>query len=217
VTIRRRLAAAGAAAASAALIALTAPAAGAATPQCGSGCAALYNLIYGNSKVIGAADASGTRAFQGEFAFLTTASSSNQAEDWALEDEGTVSDFYAASLVSAGLNLHYGNDEVYEYEYVPYGVGSGLCLGVPGHASNGTVVSLQPCGESAQTLWVYDAADQYQRQVPFISGLDTNFAYPEVLTADSAGVNLSVHELTGGNGVIDDGQYWSSEFGVLGS
>lgn len=211
---RRRLAAVGAAAAIAALTAIAAPAAQAATPQCGSGCAALYNLIYGNADVIGAAN---TIAYQGEFAFLMSASSSNQTEDWVLEDEGTVAEFYEAGLVSAGLDVHYANDQVYEYEYAPYGAESGLCLGVPGHASNGTVVSLQPCGESAQTLWISDTADQYQRQIPLISGLDENFAYPEVLTANSTGVNLTVNELTGGDGVIDEGQYWAVEYGVLGS
>jgi hypothetical protein len=217
VTIRIKFAAAGAAAAIAALTAVTAPAARAATPQCGSDCAALYNLIYGNSEVIGAADANGTNAYQGEFAFLMPASSTNQAEDWVLEPEGTVADFFYAGYVSAGLNLHYGNDEAYEYDYVPDGVFSGLCLGVPGQASNGTVVSLQPCGETAQTLWIADTADQYERQIPLISGLDTNFAYPDVLTADSTGVNIDVNELTGGDGVIDDGQYWGTEYGVLGS
>lgn len=193
-----------------------APTARAATPQCGAGCAALYNLVYGNTDVIGAADAVGTNGFQGEFAFLMAASGSNQAEDWTIDLEGTVTEFYDAGLLSAVVNTHYGNDQVYEYQYTPDGSASGLCLGVPGQASDGTVVSLQPCGTSGETLWIYDAADQYQRQVPLINGLDTDFTYPEVLTADSTSVGLHVHELTGGDGVIDLGQYWATQFGVLG-
>lgn len=120
-----------------------------------------------------------------------------------------------SGLMSAGLNAHYGSDEADEYQYTPDGVLTGLCLGVPGQASNGTVVSLQPCGESAETLWIADTADQQQRMIPLINGLDTNFTFPDVLTADSTGVSLKVSELTGGDGVIDDGQYWATEFGAL--
>ena len=48
-----------------------------------------------------------------------------------------VADFYAAKLVSAAVALHYGglaagfpNDPAFENEYAPFGVESGLCLGV---------------------------------------------------------------------------------------
>ncbi len=215
MTIAGKLFAAGVAAAVAGWVAIAAPAAQAATPQCGTGCAALYNLIYGPSDVIAVAGASGTQANTGQPVALLPASGSNQGEDWVVLDEGTVSDFYAAGLVSAGLNLHYGNDEVYEYDYVPYAVDSGLCLGVAGIAGNGAPVSLQPCGESAHTLWVADVADQYRRQIPLVNGSDTNFSYPYVLTADTTGITMSTRMLTGGNGVIDNGQYWSTEYGVL--
>jgi hypothetical protein len=211
----RTAAAAGAAAALAASLAFAAPAAQAATPQCGTGCASLYNLIYGTSVVMAVAGAQGTNANTGQPVALLPASGSNQGEDWALFAEGTVSDFYAAGIVSAQLNFHYANDEVYEYDYVPYGVDSGLCLGVAGTAGNGAPVSLQPCGVDAQTLWVADTADQYRRQIPLINGTDNNFSYPYVLTANSTGITMSTHMLTGGNGVIDQGQYWSTIYGVL--
>jgi len=51
--------------------------------------------------------------------------------------------------------------------------------------------------------------------VPLINGTDTNFSYPTVLTANTTGVKVTTSELTGGDGVIEDGQYWSSEYGVL--
>ena len=215
MTSTRRVAAAGAAVALAGWAALAAPAAHAATTQCGDDCASLYNLIYGSSDVIAVAGASGTSSHTGQPVALLAASGSNQGEDWVLEDEGTVSDFYAAGYVSAAMNLHYGGDEVYEYDYAPYGVYTGECLGVAGIAGNGAPVSLQPCGVSAKTLWAADVADQYQRQVPLINGSDTNFSYPYVLTADTTGITMTTHMLTGGNGVIDDGQYWATEYGVL--
>jgi hypothetical protein len=215
LTVKRKTFAAATAIAVAGLAAITAPSAGAVTPSCGPNCVALYNLIYGTADVIGVNNATGTSAEPGQFTFLMPASGGNQAEDWVLSAQDTVNDFYLAGLMSADLNTHYGNDEAYEYEYAPDGVLSGYCLGVPGQASDGTVVSLQPCGQTAQTVWIFDTADQYKRQIPLINGLDTNFSYPEVLTADSTTDQLHVSMLTGGDGVIDNGQYWATEFGVL--
>jgi hypothetical protein len=215
MTSSRRAAAAGAALVLAGWTALAAGVAHATTVQCGDECAALYNLIYGPADVIAVAGASGTGAHTGQPVALLAVGSTNQGEDWVLEDEGTVSDFYVAGYVSAAMNLHYGGDEVYEYDYAPDGVYTGYCLGVAGIAGNGAPVSLRPCGVNASTLWAADTADQYQRQVPLINGTDTDFSYPYVLTADTTGITMSTHMLTGGNGVIDDGQYWGTEFGAL--
>jgi hypothetical protein len=192
-----------------------APAAHAATTQCGANCEALYNLTFGTADVVAVVGASGTSAHTGQAVDLSAASGSNQGEDWVLEDEGTVADFYAAGYLSAAFNLHYGGDEVYEYDYIPRGTYTGECLGVAGTAGNTTPVSLQPCGVNAKTLWATDTADQYERQLPLINGTDNNFSFPYVLTGDKTGTALSTHMLTGGNGVIDSGQYWGTEFGVL--
>ena len=108
---------------------------------------------------------------------------------------GLVSDFYSAGLVSAALNLHYGNGEgqtsttgdleAYEIQYAPYGVDSGLCVGTATTAAAGTKVSLQPCGVSSKTVWVQDwdnPAGAHLNYVPLIAGSDTNFSQPFVLT-----------------------------------
>jgi hypothetical protein len=190
-------------------------AAPAATPACGSSCISLYNLDFSTSDVLAVIGASGTSAHTGQFINLQSASASNQGEDWIVDDELPVSEFYYAGFLSAAINTHYGSDTAYEFQYAPDGVESGLCMGTPGPANNGEIVSLQPCGESGDTLWIYDAADQYERMVPLINGTDTNFSYPTVLTANTTGVKVTTGELTGGDGVIEDGQYWSSEYGVL--
>ena len=79
-----------------------------------------------------------------------------------------MSDFFAAGLVSASTELHYGggstqangaktaDDPAFEIEYAPYGVASGLCVGVGGTAAQGGKVSLQPCGVSSKTVWIAD-------------------------------------------------------------
>ena len=100
------------------------------------------------------------------------------ALDWTAASQGTVADFYAAGLVSSALALHYGciptplaghnfpdcygqnteavNDWALEIEYAPYGVDSGLCMGLATTAITGEGVTLQPCGVSSRTVWVVD-------------------------------------------------------------
>ncbi len=93
------------------------------------------------------------------------------AEDWTVAFQGTVADFFAAGLVSAAVNLHYGggaagfpNDPAFENEYAPFGVDSGLCLGVAATAFNDEGVTLQPCGVSAKTVWILDSCDSLQHR-----------------------------------------------------
>ena len=89
------------------------------------------------------------------------------AEDYTFSYQGLVSDFFAAGLVSAAVNLHYGNgsatagvdDAAFEIQYSPYGVDSGLCMGVAATAVAGEKVTLQPCGVSAKTVWIVDSQD----------------------------------------------------------
>ena len=78
--------------------------------------------------------------------------------------------------MSSAVELHYGaglglperpdcrgngfpDDPAFELEYTPFGVGSGLCVGVASTAAQGTKVSLQPCGASSKTVWIVDTLD----------------------------------------------------------
>jgi hypothetical protein len=190
--------------------ALAAAPAGAATTQCGSQCTSFYPLSTGTSDVMAVEHASGTNATTGQAVSIAAASSTNQAEDWYLNDEGTVSDFYAAGLISAGMNLHWGNDQVYELDYYPDGVYTGECAGTT--ASNGSgAVTLQPCGVSASTLWAADTADANGRALPLINGKDNNFSNPYSLTASSVSAQLSSSQLLG----VTSSQEWGTIFGVL--
>ena len=124
--------------------------------------------------------------------------------------QGTVTDFFAAGLVSSALALHYGciagvnfpncpfnvtsaagrdlDYLAFENQYAPFGVDSGLCLGVAATAFNDEGVTLQPCGVSSKTVWVLDTLDQQfttawaHGYIPLINGSDTNFSQPFVLT-----------------------------------
>src|SRR6202008_3073147 len=165
------------------------------------------------------------------------------AEDFTVAFQGTVNDFFKAGLVSAAVNLHYGggaagfpNDFAFENEYAPFGVDSGLCLGVAATAFNDEGVTLQPCGVSSKTVWVLDTLDQQfthawaHGYIPLINGSDTNFSHPFVLTypnqsfpTDRPRPQLVVTNLTGfsfhpgnffGPGATSD-QLWGATFGEL--
>ena len=189
--------------------------ASAATAVCGSVCTSFYPLSYGTNDVLAVENPSGTSASTGQAVTIAAASSDNQGEDWVLEDEGTVADFYAAGLMSAEMNLHWSSDEVYEIDYAPDLTWTGLCLGTSSSGGSGAV-SLQPCGETAATLWVADTADASGRALPLINGNNDNFAYPYSLTASSPGAQLSSSELVpSSTTTVNPDQEWGTIYGEL--
>jgi hypothetical protein len=152
--------------------------AGASTPSCGGSCVTGFGQEYGPAFVL---DVLRQGEKVGQPIILFRTSNSDPAEDFTYADEGTVATFYADSLVSAGLDQKYATDTAYEAEYSPYGVDSGLCVGVGSTAGNGTPVALEPCGASSKTVWVVDEADGSDGYYPVINGSDTSFSNPYVL------------------------------------
>ena len=124
----------------------------------------------------------------------------------------------------------------FENEYAPFGVDSGLCLGVAATAFSDEGVTLQPCGVSSKTVWILDTLDQQftdawaHGYIPLINGSNTNFSQPFVLTypnesfpTDKPRPQLVVTNLTGfsfhvgnlfGTGA-DGNQLWGATFGEL--
>jgi hypothetical protein len=124
----------------------------------------------------------------------------------------------------------------FENQYSPFGVESGLCLGLAATASSDEGVTLQPCGVSSKTVWILDTLDQQftdawaHGYIPLINGSNTNFSQPFVLTYPNDGYptdkprpQLVVENLTGfsfhvgnlfGTGA-DDNQLWGATFGEL--
>lgn len=237
---------------------LSAGAAHAATPSCGpgnpitGGCVDIFSRTFGTHRDPGfIADVFRQGAKVGNPIILWRPSNTDPAEDFVQELNGPTSDFYAAGLVSSTVALHYGcvagvnfpkclpnstDDPAYEIEYAPYGVDSGLCIGVAATAFSGEKVTLQPCGISAKTIWIADLNGSpstiTQGYVPVINGSDTNFSHPYVLTYPGSGYptdrprpGLFVTNLTGfsqgnvplGNpiGNVDDTQLWGADFGIV--
>ena len=186
----------------------------AATPSCGNTCVDVFSRDFGthaNPNFVIDIFRQGSKPGQPIILFKT--SNSDPAEDIDAEFDGTASNFYAATLLSPAVALHYGcvpggpnipgpggqiacgptgvDDPAFEAEYAPFGVDSGQCLGVAVTAYQGEGVTLQPCGVSARTVWILDLNDSPSTithgYIPLINGSDNNFSHPFVLTYPSNG------------------------------
>jgi hypothetical protein len=223
--------------------------AAAATPSCGHDCIDLFSREFGTHEHPNyVLDVLRQGAKVGQPVILFRTSNSDPAEDFTVSFQGLTSEFYAAGMVSSAVALHYGcfngefggnsctvgvDDPAFEQEYAPYGVDSGLCVGVAATATQNEGVSLQPCGVSSKTVWILDLNDSPQTlrhdYVPLINGSDTNFSHPFVLTYPKNGFptdrprpQLLVQNLTGFShgfgspiGSVQDNQLWGADFGVL--
>jgi hypothetical protein len=223
---------------------LGAGSAAAATPSCGGSCINLFSHQFGSFRSPNfTVDVLKQGEKVGQPIILFRQANYDPALDWTVAFQGLVSDFLTAGLVSPSVALHYGglgtgsvNDPAFENEYAPFGVDSGLCMGLASTAVAGEGVTLQPCGVSSKTVWILDTYDQYsfvdalRNGVPLINGSDTNFSQPFVLTypdnaypTDKPRPQLIVTNLTGfsqGPGgpevnTVNSGQLWGATFGVL--
>jgi hypothetical protein len=228
--------------------------ASAATPSAGNNAIDIFSRAFGTHKTPGfVVDVLRQGAKVGQPIILFRTSNTDPAEDFVPSIQGTTADFYAAGLVSSAVALHYGciagsnfpncvggtkkfpntDDPAIELEYSPFGVDSGLCVGVAATAVQGEGVTLQPCGVSSKTVWIVDVNDSpatlRHGYVPLINGSDTNFSHPFVLSYPANGFptdkprpQLQTKNLTGfSNGIgtpiasVDDTQLWGADFGVL--
>ncbi len=225
--------------------ALTAGPAAAGTPSCGPSCINTFNKDFPPAGLTGG-PASPIDVFRqsqkvGQPIILFRSSNSDPALDWTIAFQGLVSDFFAAGLVSSAVNLHFGGGAVgfpdlaaFEIEYAPFGVNSGLCMGVAATAFQHEGVTLQPCGVSAKTVWIVDTVNNIHALpgVPLVNGSDTNFSHPFVLTypaganpTDKPRVQVQVTNLTGFAqpgppflpiiSTISSSQLWLLTLGVL--
>jgi len=220
---------------------LTAGSAAAATPSCGNSCINVFSHQFGTHRSPNfTVDVLKQGERVGQPIILFRTANFDPALDFTVAFQGTVADFFKAGLVSAAVFLHYGggaagfpNDFAFENEYAPFGVNSGLCVGVAATAFQGEGVTLQPCGVSARTVWIVDTFDSpatlFNGYVPLINGSNTNFSHPFVLTypnnsfpTDNPRPQLTVTNITGSSngpgpilGTVNVNQLWGARFGIL--
>ena len=207
--------------------------ANAATPSCGHRCINLFSKKFSDvltTKPPFVLDVFRQGANINQPIIMFQSSNADPAEDFTVSLQGTVAAFAAAGLLPSGaLTLHYAKDLAWEFQYSPNGVNSGLCIGIASAPINNAPVSLQPCGVSAKTVWITDAANAAPGGVftfpfaPLINGAGTNFSNPFVLTYppnanpnDKPRAQLVMQNLhTFSRGQVFDNQEWSGFFGVL--
>jgi hypothetical protein len=223
----------------------TATAAKAETPSCGAFnffCVDLFSKQFGTHKDPGFLQdvyRQGNRV--GQQIILFRVSSSDPAEDFTTDDlvnpqsgflPYTVAQLQAISggtLFTNSTANQYANSFVVENEYAPFGVNSGLCVGIAATPFNGEGVTLQPCGVTARTLWIINSSNPIFSYIhgytSLINGANTNFSHPYVLTYPANGYptdlprpQLTVREIqtfSQGFPFVVTQQLWGADFGTV--
>ena len=153
----------------------------AATPPCGPHCIQIFNAKFGTNANPNFVET----VFQGvgkvgQPTIVAPPSSSDAAGDLIVPRAGTVSDFFAAGLVSAAVNQHYGSETAVQIEYAPLGMPTGLCSALATTAYQDEGLTLQPCSTPATTVWIVDTADSPAAlpYFPIVNGSTTDFTHP---------------------------------------
>jgi hypothetical protein len=154
----------------------------AATPACGSQCGSVFSRelgSYGQPNVV--EDVLDGVAKVGQPVILKHASGSDPSED-LIPHRGLVSDFYAAGMVSSAVNDHYGTLLAVQQEYAPFGIGTGLCVGLARVAYQNEGLTLQPCTVPGVTVFIIDTPDspttKADHYFPIVNGSTTIFRRP---------------------------------------
>lgn len=201
------------------LSAVGTPSASAATPQCGPHCVQIFSAKFGTP----AHPRFVETVFRGIAAAgvptgLRPVSSNDPAGDVIVSRAGLVSDFYAAGMVSAAVNKHYGNLHAVQIEYAPRGTATGLCAALATTAYQNEGLSLEGCSTPGTTVFVIDTADSpatAPTYFPIVNGSTTDFAHPLAMTIDGNPAHerflpIRVRHLIGNPGNVPENQLWGS-------
>lgn len=188
------------------------------TVACGSACMNLFSARLGSNTTLNAyvAGDTGAGGHVGVKVNLHLAGNYRPNGDFIPTEIGQVYEFCGVYFNPVSYPcLNYPHYDVFEVQFTPNGYGmSNLCAGVRTPSYAGENVTLQPCGQSAATLWIADKHHAYtpsgtpvngtdcrnpvpqaslpvaagQRDVmycPWINGSDPSFSHPLTLTLDT--------------------------------
>ena len=154
----------------------------AATPACGAQCGSVFSRelgTYAQPNVV--EDVLDGLANVGQPVILKQASGSDPSED-IIPHRELVSTFYAAGMVSAAVNDHYGGLLAVQQEYAPFGIGTGLCVGLPSVAYQNEGLTLRPCNVPGVTVFIVDTRDSPTTAAagyfPIVNASTTDFSRP---------------------------------------
>ena len=191
--------------------------ANAATPSCGDSCINIFLHEFGTHRHPNfVLDVWRQTARVGQPIILFKTSNSDKAEDFTVSNQGTVADFFAAGLVSAAVNQHYGSEMAVQIEFAPSGKATGLCSALATTAFQNEGLALQPCGIPGTTVWIIDTADSPATAgFPIVNGSTTDFAHPfaMIIHGDPAHkqfTQIKVQRLRGNPDNVRISQLWGA-------
>jgi len=205
-------------------------AASAATSACGPPCISVFSSELGTYAHPNFVEAvlGGGGADVGQPVGLKRASGSDPSQDIlprAPREEAKVADFYAAGLVSADANSHYGSLAAVQQEYAPLGIRSGLCVGLASVAYQNQGLTLQPCSVPGTTVWVIHPtlAPTTPGYFPIINASTTDFSRPfamhlprnEVASGKPLQMQVRRLQFLTGEKTLPARQLWGAVFGEL--
>lgn len=207
-----------------------------ATAACANSCSNLFSEQLGRHTIqwafIPGSNGLAITAKAGDRVILKLGSDSATNADFVLSEDDTLGDACPAvnqtqpALLSynsyACIQMREGNFDadfpVIESNWAADGNASGLCPGVAVAHVAGEAITLQPCGVSANTLFILDENDVHviggTVYAPAILGSDSNTSQPLVLTLSTGSKNpgnqLSVQRLLLlSHGFVPNDQEWS--------
>ena len=140
-------------------------------------------------------------------------------------EDATVSDFYAAGMVSAEANRHYGSLPAVQQRYAPFGKMTDLCVGLASVAHQNQGLTLQPCDAPGTTVWVVHSAlaPATSPYFPIINASTTEFRRPFAMhlprneVASGRPLQMQVRRLQfrTREKTLPARQLWGAKFGVL--
>ena len=191
----------------------------AATPQCGPHCIQVFSAKFITN---GSPDFVET-VFQGvgtvgQPTIVAPPSSTDPAGDLIVPRAGPVSAFFAAGLVSAAVNQHFGSELAVQIEFAPLGQPTGLCSALATTAFQNEGLTLQPCSTPGTTVWIVDTADSPTTapgRFPIVNGLTTDFTHPFAMIihgnpAHKRFPQIKVQRLRGNPGHVRISQLWGA-------
>lgn len=191
--------------------------AGAATPQCGPRCIQIFSAKFGTPASPGFVETVFQGAARaGQPTILASPSSSSPAGDLIVSRAGPVSAFFAAGLVSAAVNHHYGPETAVQIEYAPLGEPTGLCAALATTAFQNEGLTLQPCSIQGTTVWIKDFTDTSSTTYfPLVNGSTTDFCHPFAMTVNGNPARkllpqIKVRHLIGNPADVPGNQLWGA-------
>jgi hypothetical protein len=191
----------------------------AATPGCGPRCIQVFSAKYGTAAdPVFVETVYQGAAMVGVPTVMAAPSTSDPSGDIIVSAAGPVSTFYAAGMVSADVNAHYGSMDAVQLEYAPAGVTTGLCSGLASAPYQNAGLTLQPCDTPGSTVFIIDTADSpatAPRYFPIIMGNTTDFEHPFAMTlhgnpAEKRVAQIKIQRLRGNPDNVRPSQLWGA-------